>query len=210
MELRVFFNTLDSKFDLWSFLGLVKSGIGNHKEVRADTYFHLNDKRYGLKLRNKSTLELKVLLHSEGNAERWAKTIHTSIPVHGSPAVKWKDVLAPHLGPSTDAKQVLQLLSNFHQDKLVTISKERTQEFVDFRSLNLPPPANKGGCIAEQVDLTFIDGEGRNVCYRSICLEGEAGVIQSAMNVICENIKGKYYVCGYPEFLCHVHNNNNK
>jgi hypothetical protein len=147
-ELRIFFNTTDSKFDLWSFLGLVKSGIGKHKEVRTDIYFHLHDKRYGLKLRNESTLELKVLLQSDGNAERWAKTIHTSLPFHESKDVKWKDVLTPHLGSSSDAKQVLQLLSKFHPIRLVAISKERTQEFVDFSSLNLPPPANKGGCIA--------------------------------------------------------------
>lgn len=150
-ELRVFFNSLDSKFDLWTFLGLVKGGIAKHKEIRSDTYFHLHDKRYGLKLRNGSALELKVLqkYDEKTSAERWAKTIHTSLPFHvGAKEIKWHEAIGPHLGSSSEAKEVSQLLTKFSSSKLVAITKERTQEFLDFGHLKLPPPANKGGCIA--------------------------------------------------------------
>ena len=199
----MFFNVVDSKFDLWTFLGSIKNGVAKHKEIRADTYFHLHDKRYGLKLRSGSTLELKVLQEcgDKHSAEKWKKTIHTQLPLHASgfQDIKWKDELAPHLGSSKDAKEVMKLLSKFHSSKLITISKERTQEFLDFNSLNLPPPANKGGCIAgnsisslnsptlylpalEQVDLSFNDKHGKNMFYRSICFEGRTTNLQ--LNVL--------------------------
>lgn len=147
-ELRVFFNTVDSKFDLWKFLG---KKIGKNKEVRSDTYFHLHDKRYGLKLRGGNLLELKILQQNDGTAERWAKTMQGYIPLNvkggakDNKDVKWKDELAPHLGSSNDAMQVTQLLSTHHPVSLVTISKERHQEFIELASLKLE---NKGGCIA--------------------------------------------------------------
>jgi hypothetical protein len=190
-ELRVFFKPHDSNFDLWQFLGqFKKKGMeGFHPEARSDTYFNLRDKRFGLKLRGNSTLELKVLhqYDTDTTAELWEKPILTPFRKNIKQVLNWKDEIAPILENSSDFKPVIQLLDHFDTKDLIKVDKKRTQILLDTASYNLPIPT-KGKCTAgtslacltapnshfriEQVDITFRDHkENTDKVYRSICFE---------------------------------------
>lgn len=153
-ELRVFYKVKDCKFDLWEFLGLSKS----IPEKRTDIYFNLSDKRFGLKLRHGSVLELKELQKVDPNTqvEFWAKTIQTHFPTSIQQTQNWRQELEPMIGRSVAASTILHLLSDFHSGKLVTINKSRKSRFLNLDNYKFPPPAHVGSCHAGIMIVSLI------------------------------------------------------
>jgi hypothetical protein len=145
-ELRVFFKLSESTFDLWKFFSVVNKSA---PEIRSDTYFHLNDKRFGLKLRSRHTIELKVLdqqqdtntntnANTNAKVENWAKIVHIPLNSNVEGVRNWHDELKPLLGNSSAGKRVVELLHGFDSKNLIPISKQRTQQYLNYA----------GGCFA--------------------------------------------------------------
>eukprot|EP01113_Clastostelium_recurvatum_P041908 TRINITY_DN672_c0_g1_i3.p1 TRINITY_DN672_c0_g1~~TRINITY_DN672_c0_g1_i3.p1 ORF type:complete len:262 (-),score=81.54 TRINITY_DN672_c0_g1_i3:38-823(-) len=219
-EVRVFYPLTDESFDLWQHLGLGEDMADLDPEVRTDVYFHIGDKKAGLKIRGANKLELKLMRSATDNhkVEEWDKCIEARV----ESGMKGSHVSAGEVGimlqkqkEIAGVKDIIGRLEAFKGMPIprIKIDKQRKQD--DISTGKCIDSSKHGSChvTAEQTDMTVSlvhsTPDGKEVLvaplgmFRSVCLErhDHHHSMEALMEVLHEKIGTPCWWMGYPEFV---------
>jgi len=166
------------------------------EENRIDHYINLHSPEYGLKLRGKKQLEIKIRKEVIGHVEQWIKVV-LSKKIDKSYS---KSSIVKALKSSQVSAPAIPLVDHFNgESDVYTLKKVRYQCMA-----MIPGSDNDRSIRIEQVDFEVFIGENSLGNYRSINVEGNtAERLEGFFNVLIPdwNQMNGMIIGGYPEFI---------